>query len=180
MTGPGRMVGALFAVTAVSAAALSAVYRATEGPRERIKAQEEERLRKEVLPAAARFESVRKGGAEFFEGFDEKGSLVGFVAKGRARGYGGDVVVLVGLDKDLRVVAVRVLEQKETPGLGTKATEPPFLRQFKGLRAEDLKLRRYGGKVDAITGATITSRAVTEAAREAAESVAKALGRDGG
>lgn len=180
MTSPWRMVGALFVVTAVSAAALSAVYRATEEPRRRIKAAEEERLRREVLPSAERFKSVRRGGAEFFEGYDGKGSLVGFVAKGTARGYGGDVVVLVGLDRDLRVVAVRVLEQKETPGLGTRATEPPFLRQFRGLKAEDLKLKRYGGKIDAITGATITSRAVTEAAREAAESVARALGRDGG
>ena len=178
MTSPGRMVGVLFAVTAVSAAALSAIYKVTEEPRERIKAQEEERLRRQVLPMAERFKLVRSGGAEFFEGYDGRGALVGFVAKGSAKGYGGDVVVLVGLDKDLRVVGVRVLEQKETPGLGTKATEPPFLRQFRGLKVEDIKLRRYGGKVDAITGATITSRAVTEAARKAVKAVAKALERE--
>ena len=53
------------------------------------------------------------------------------------------------------------------------------MRQFKGLEIGELKLRRYGGKIDAITGATITSRAVTEAAREAAEAVARGLGREG-
>jgi len=180
MAGPGRMVGVIFVITAVSGASLSAVYKATEGPRERVKAAEEERMRREVLPGAVKFKLVRIGGAEFFQGFDGMGSLVGFVAKGKARGYGGEVVVLVGMDREMRLVGVRVLEHKETPGLGTKATEPPFLRQFKGLRAGDLKLRRYGGKIDAITGATITSRAVTEAAREAAESVARGMGRDRG
>lgn len=179
MMGPWRMVTILVAVTAVSAASLSAVYRATEEPRRRIKAQEEEKSRREVLPSATKFKRVAKGEREFFKGYDEKGALVGFVAKGSARGYGGEMVVLVGLDRNLRVVGVRVLEQKETPGLGTKATEPQFLRQLRGKRPRDLKLRRYGGKIDAITGATITSRAVTEAAKEAAEAVLEGLMRGG-
>ncbi len=170
-----KLVGTLVVVTAVSAASLSAVFKVTEEPRERIKAAEEEKLRREVLPQALRFEKAMCGEFEFYKGY-RGGKLVGFVAKGAAKGYGGEVKVLVGVDNSFRVTGVRVLEHKETPGLGSKATEPSFLRQFEKLKVDDLKLRKDGGKIDAITGATITSRAVTEATKEAVEAVSRAVG----
>lgn len=90
------------------------------------------------------------------------------------RGYGGPVKVLVGLEGDpagtVEVRGYRFLEHKETPGLGTKALEPPFARQFDGFEVprEPLKVKKDGGTVDAITGATITSRVVAESISEAA------------
>jgi electron transport complex protein RnfG len=81
-------------------------------------------------------------------------------------GYGGPVKVLVGLEglpAALRVRSFRVLEHKETPGLGTKAMVAPFATQFEGLQATTgaLKVRKDGGTIEAVTGATITSRSVT-------------------
>lgn len=90
------------------------------------------------------------------------------------RGYGGPVKVLVGLEGDpagtVKVRGYRFLEHKETPGLGTKALEPPFATQFEGFEVPTgpLKVKKDGGTVDAITGATITSRVVAESIGEAA------------
>ncbi|MEO0085277.1 MAG: FMN-binding protein, partial [candidate division WOR-3 bacterium] len=56
-----------------------------------------------------------------------------------------------------------------TPGLGLKATDESFLSQFVGKTAAETRLTREGGTIDAITGATITSRAVTDGIREAME-----------
>jgi len=87
-----------------------------------------------------------------------------FIAKGR--GYGGEISTLVGIDKDLAIKQITVLSNTETPGLGTRITLASFSDQFKGLKSMDVVLSRDGGKVDAITGATISSRAVTDSVKK--------------
>jgi len=87
-----------------------------------------------------------------------------FVAKGR--GYGGEISTLVGIDKDLAIKQITVLSNTETPGLGTRITLASFTDQFKGLKSADVVLSRDGGKVDAITGATISSRAVADSVKK--------------
>jgi Na+-translocating ferredoxin:NAD+ oxidoreductase subunit G len=87
-----------------------------------------------------------------------------FIAKGR--GYGGDISTLVGIDKDFAIRQITVLSNTETPGLGTRITLASFTDQFKGLKSQDVVLSRDGGKVDAITGATISSRAVTDSIKK--------------
>lgn len=87
-----------------------------------------------------------------------------FIAKGR--GYGGEISTLVGIDKDFAIRQITVLSNTETPGLGTRITLTSFYDQFKGLRSPDVVLSRDGGKVDAITGATISSRAVTDSVKK--------------
>jgi Na+-translocating ferredoxin:NAD+ oxidoreductase subunit G len=85
-------------------------------------------------------------------------------------GYGGDVTFMVGLTTDGRIYAIRLLSHKETPGLGTKLADERFAGQFRGLEVPEqgLAVRRDGGAIDAITGATISSRTATNAATEAA------------
>lgn len=82
-------------------------------------------------------------------------------------GYGGTIEVLVGVLPDATVNGVEILRaDKETPGLGSKIKEQGFRTQFKGKSASDTKwaaVTKDGGRVDAITGATISSRAVAEA-----------------
>ncbi len=88
-------------------------------------------------------------------------------------GYGGDVTYMVGLKGDPAtptVIGYDVLSHKETPGLGTKLKDPPFRAQFKDLAypaAGNLEVRKDGGKIDAITGATISSRTATRAVNRA-------------
>lgn len=84
------------------------------------------------------------------------------------KGYAGNIVVMVGLqgtpDGDIKVYGTKVLEMKETPGLGTKLAEPDFAGQWlkKSVSSTPFKVKKDGGAVNAISGATISSRAFTE------------------
>lgn len=124
-----------------------------------------------VMPEANRFEPANSDSTVWraFSGDERIGTIVR-VAK---QGYGGLVPVAAGIDLEGRVVAIRVASPaeglKETPGLGLKATEEKFRNQFQGKSSSELRLKKDGGTIEAITGATITSRAVTEALREAME-----------
>jgi len=83
-----------------------------------------------------------------------------------ASGYGGNIDILVGLDNDFGIIGISILSQTETPGVGSRITESSFTDQFKGLSASDIALSSEGGKIDAITGATISSRAVVDAIKD--------------
>jgi electron transport complex protein RnfG len=98
----------------------------------------------------------------YFEAYDNAGALVGFGFIETGRGMWGDITVAGGIDLDYNVAGVVILEQGETPGLGARIAEKTFLKQFVGLEADEVKLEKYGGKVDAISGATISSRSVTD------------------
>jgi electron transport complex protein RnfG len=76
---------------------------------------------------------------------------------------------MVGFKPDGTIQNIEVLEQKETPGLGTKMKDDKFLAQFRGKNpsAFNLKVTKDGGEVDALTGATITSRAFGDAVQMA-------------
>ena len=105
----------------------------------------------------------------FFVGvFDGKASSVAFESFGK--GFGGDIglMIAVNLDND-NIIGVGVTTHSETPGVGSRAkTDPGFADQFKGLSIKDtFKVKTDGGQVDAISGATVTSRGVSIAATEA-------------
>ncbi len=78
-------------------------------------------------------------------------------------GYGGDVKVMVGVDKDLAITDIEILESSETAGLGANASKPKFKDQFKGAKGElsVVKGVAKNGEISAIASATITSKAVT-------------------
>jgi electron transport complex protein RnfG len=85
-------------------------------------------------------------------------------------GYGGDVGLMVGIDvKEDKLIGVGVTTHAETPGMGAKAkTDPAFVAQYQGLPAKDpIKVTKDGGTINSISGATLTSRAVCNAATEA-------------
>jgi electron transport complex protein RnfG len=81
------------------------------------------------------------------------------------KGYGGEIKLMVGVTAEGMVKEVRILSQQETPGLGTKVAETPFRGQLANKPVEGTvwKVRKDGGAFDAVTGATISSRAVLEA-----------------
>jgi len=106
-----------------------------------------------------------KDNLEFFPARVNK-ELIGVAIKTRStKGYSGDIWLMVGLTKTGEIKNVSVIDHKETPGLGTKMTTPAFVNQFLGKHPEsmNLKVKKDGGDVDAITGATISSRAYGEA-----------------
>ena len=93
----------------------------------------------------------------------------GYTAEGRSgEGYGGDIVLMVGFRKDKKtVISYKVLQASETPGLGMKLKTPEFAGQFAGRDGSALKVKKDGGDIEAITSATITSRAVCKAIADA-------------
>lgn len=85
-------------------------------------------------------------------------------------GYGGDIQITVGITADGTVNGVSILSISETAGLGMKATEPSFYEQYQGKQTERFVVSKDGGDgepIDALSGATITSRAVTGAVNAA-------------
>jgi electron transport complex protein RnfG len=81
------------------------------------------------------------------------------------KGYGGPIVLMVGVAPDGTVFRLEVLAQNETPGLGNRIEEPDFRQQFAGksLAAARWQVKKDGGDFDQLSGATISSRAVVEA-----------------
>ena len=85
-------------------------------------------------------------------------------------GYGGDIKITVGITADGTINGISILSISETAGLGMRATEPAFYEQYQGKQAEKFVVSKDGGDgepIDALSGATITSRAVTGAVNAA-------------
>ncbi len=92
-----------------------------------------------------------------------EGEIVGVAFEGiSSEGYGGDIVVMVGVTPDGTIHGIEIIRHAETPGLGTKIAEEPFLSLFPGRNLENTKwgVKKDGGDIDQITGATISPRAV--------------------
>ena len=96
---------------------------------------------------------------------DANGAVVGYVMSVIAKeGYGGDISLTIGVDMTGTITAIEVISQSETAGLGANCTQDSFKGLFKGIKSDDtLKVTKDGGTIDAMSGATITSRAVTKA-----------------
>jgi len=121
-------------------------------------------------PIKDRF-AIKDGETErkvFVGKFDDKANTV--VLESFGKGYGGDIGLMVAINmEDDTIVGARVTTHSETPGLGARAKDDPgFVSQFKSLSINDaFKVTADGGRVNAMSGATITSRAVCAAATEA-------------
>ena len=104
------------------------------------------------------------------------GQTVGYCVVNTEKGYGGDVKVMTGVDLDGKVTAIDILEHSETPGLGANSTKDEFKNQFKGKQAgiEVVKNSPKDNDIQAISGATITSKAVTRAVNAAIEQMKEA------
>jgi len=157
------MVISLLITCIVATFALSEVYAVTKPKILKQQVDATSTALGQVLPQAASFKEVEKD--SLWYGLDHAGNKAGIVFRVAERGYGGPVPVLVGLDTTGTIVGMRVASPaeglKETPGLGLKATEEWFTKQFLGRNAAGIVLKKDGGTLDAISGATITSRAVT-------------------
>ncbi len=126
---------------------------------------------KEVLPEAASFEPVKSGAEIFYyRALDKDGKLIGAVFKTQSRAI-SDIETLVGMLKDGTITAIKVLSQKESRGYGSRIATPEFSDRFRNVK--DIS------KVQAITGATVSSRAVIESVRIKAAQVKLALEKGG-
>ena len=174
-----NMVLALTVITLCAAAILASVYTITKEPIERSKMAKEQNAIKKVLPAfeklgEAETVSLPNGDFTVYKAYDANGNFVGAAVESYSKnGFNGEVHIMVGFDTEENIVDYFVLEQKETPGLGTKMAD--WFKTDKGgqnIKGKNpsvnrLRVTKDGGEIDAITAATISSRAFLEAVQNA-------------
>lgn len=181
----------LCAITLVAGAALGGVYTATEAPIAAANLAAKEAAYRSVLPEAASFdaegmeEALAAGNAEVAGlGFgnvtldeavtaaDASGATIGYVITSTSKdGYGGAITVSVGISADGTVNGIEFLTLAETAGLGMNASKPEWKGQYAGKNVDAFTVTKNGAAADneinAISGATITSNAVTGAVNAA-------------
>ena len=179
----------LTSVTVVSGLLLGVVYDITKEPIAAAQENTKQEAYRSVLAEASSFETMEDFDAsdalallqengyasdeitEVAEGVDESGETVGYVINVMSHeAYDGDLEISVGIADDGTVKGIEMLSISETAGLGMKAQEPSFYEQYVGVQAERFYVSKDGGEgepIDAISGATITTRAVTGAVNTA-------------
>ena len=159
----------LLLITGVAAFLLGGAYEITKAPIAASIEADKQAAMKAILPTADKFE---KADAKISDKVLEinsgmKGTeIAGYAIKVAPKGYAGPVEIMVGLSTDGKVTGIKILSHSETPGLGANAPQPKFSDQFKNKPTKD-KLEvvktvpAKDNQIQAITGATITSKAVT-------------------
>jgi len=164
-----RRYGFILALICVVAAGLLAAVNKLTGPKILAAAlAEEQAALKEVMPAAAKFSAVKSDADQetlYYKAFDLQDKLIGFVFKASAKGYSSVIVTLAGIFLDEKISAIKIISSNETPGLGTRVKEGKFTDQFNHQNSLDLS------KVQAIAGATISSRAVINSVMQRAQEI---------
>jgi electron transport complex protein RnfG len=164
----------LIVITLVASLSLGYVYRWTKAPIEKAQLEKQLRAISAVVsgydndPVSESFWVDTPDGEDSLQFFPatKGGKLIGTAVKTYSpRGYSGDITLMVGFDNSGNILNIQVLAHAETPGLGSKMSLPPFLNQYIRFNpgTKNLKVKKDGGDIDAISGATITSRAFSEA-----------------
>ena len=180
----------LFAITLISGLLLGAVYQITKVPIQMAEAKESLHKYQMAYPDATDFlfdqaiqdqvvvskETLKEQKPEYgnvevtvaLKAVDASGNVIGHIITASSDdSYGGTVKVSVGITNEGKITGVELLEISDTPGLGMKATEPAFKDQYKDKTVEEFTVTKTGStsdsEINAISGATITSNAVTHA-----------------
>ena len=180
------MIVTLIVIAVIISVSVGFMYQMTKEPIDAANAVKLNLALKAVLPEYDNNPLLDAYEINNFDGATEKlmcfpgsvnGELSGIAVKTWTNnGFSGMIRIMVGFDPSGNIVNISVLEQKETPGLGTKITKPKFKDQYNGKNpgTNNLKMKKDGGEVDAITAATISSRAFSEAVERAYKSLEKA------
>ena len=159
----------LFAICAVAALVLGITNNITAPVIEERNIQASNEARKIVLSEADEFKELDGMNSdivlEVYEGIKD-GQVIGYTIKTSSKGYGGAIELMVGISKDGKITGVEIGNHSETPGLGSKATEPMFKNQYVDKDVSNSLLVVKGSanndnEISAISGATITSNGVT-------------------
>ena len=146
----------LTAICLVVSGALAGTYQLTEPVIEAAKRAEADASRVVVLPDGKNFEEVSASGLDNIVDAYKAGNGAGYVITGKSKGYGGDLQVMAGIDKDGKIAGVKLMDNNETQGIGSKTGEASYTDQYKG---KDSTL----DGVTTISGATVSSKAFESA-----------------
>ncbi len=179
-----NMVLTLFIITLVASGVLGLVYSVTEEPIQVAQQAKTTAALAEVLPAFDN--NPAEGKMETEEAViytaTNGGEVVGYaVETSTQKGFSGEIRMMVGFKPDGEIYNIQVLQHSETPGLGSKMTEPgnKLIVSFVGKNPADLKMsvKKDGGDIDALTASTISSRAYVDAVQRAYNAMQQMLGK---
>lgn len=178
-----NMVVSLTLISLIASTCLGFVYEFTKGPIELANLNKKLIAIKQVVPEFnnnpnKEMYRLPTGEGDSLDVYPAKidDTIIGYAINSYTlKGFSGNVSLMAGFKPDGTIINITVLEQKETPGLGTKMTEPEFKDQFndKNPAVFQLKVKKDGGSVDAITAATISSRAFCDAVQRAYNTLEK-------
>ena len=165
-----RLGAILLVITGLTGLILGIAYKITEDPIAQSRMRQKMEALRRVLPRGDDFREIlspemlrEEEVGEMYKGYRED-LLVGYALTLDVSGYGGKISMMVGVDVEGFVSGVQILGHQETPGLGARASEPVFLEQFRGKGALPLKVVKPPSSeegIQAITGATITTKSVS-------------------
>jgi len=176
----------LTVVTLVAAVSLGYVFQWTKEPIAQAQLAKQLKAIEAVMPGydnnplAEMYKLPTPDGTDSLEFFPTRknGELIGVAVKtSSSKGYSGKIWLMVGFNMKGDIQNISVIDHHETPGLGSKMSTPAFLNQFLGKNPgqQKLKVKKDGGDVDGITGATISSRAFSNAVQLAYDTFQKSL-----
>lgn len=171
----------LFVICAVAAGLLAGTNQITAPLIEERNNQANNEARQSVLSEATEFKLLDS--SEYSSSSDEEvvevyegsngSDVAGYTIKVLSKGYGGAIELMVGITSDGMISGVNIGNMSETPGLGAKSKEESFYGQYSGKPATELEVVKSGTagetEIQAISGATITSKAVTSGVNAAVE-----------
>ena len=181
----------LFVVALVASTALGYVYELTKEP---IRLAKEKKVKDAIKAVLPQFDSLgtkylelpsdEKDSLVFYPAFNSSGKLVGTAIQTYSnKGFSGYIGVMVGITPDGKITNYSILEHKETPGLGTKMVnwfnnkdKPKSSIIGKNPEKDNLTVSKDGGEIDAITAATISSRAFLDAINRASKTLSAEKG----
>lgn len=170
-----KLSGVLCAITLIASLLLACVNKITL-PRI-VKAEEQAAVdaMRTILSDANAFKEIDEG---LFEA-KKNDEIVGYCVNVSSAGFGGNISMIVGIGTDDKVKGIEILSHSETAGLGVKATAPDFKNRFKEKNIDITVVKKETespDEVQAITGATVTSRAVADGVKEAYDKLQKVKG----
>ncbi len=162
---------ALFIICLVATTLLAFANQVTEPKIEQLAKDTEISSRQDVLSDAKSFEDKNDGNLSYAIALDADGNEVGYIFTTTEKSYGGEILVMTGVDMEGKVTGVKLLNINDTAGLGMKAKDKSFRDQFiglvKGIVVQKNSSNHDNNEITALTGATITSNAVTSAVNQA-------------
>jgi electron transport complex protein RnfG len=162
-------------VVLISISLLTFTNHVTEAKREEQRELRVTEMLSEMFPDMSRYEFID----EIYVVYDDT-SIIGYAYIAQGKGYGGYIDILVGLEDENTIKGIDIIKNSESPGLGARIIEDKYRDQYIDLDIADSEMNFYGGKIDSITGATISSKAVADAVRTTAlEKVKELFGKGG-
>ena len=168
----------LFLIAAICTALLAGTNLLTKDKITQIAVQAENEAKSAVIDAQSFSDAKEIDGNIYYEALDEKGNVIGYVFNVSAKSYGGVLTCMVGISAEEKVTGVEITSISDTPGLGMKATAKDWLDQFIG-KESGITVNKNSSsdtEIQAITSATITSQAVTDAVNQAFEVLSQVKG----